>query len=320
LMTLVQVNLSEPLAGRWRFLYRLDWQDSRHMDVAAQQHWLGFGAALVPGLEAELQVHPAAAKEELDLRAGFLVAGGDRTCYLRLAVRWDDFLYEEKNDRGGLSRARSTGLQGELRWAGGPWELAAEGHYGSSWARTFPDSARSPQVSAAGGRQGGGGARLRFLTGAGSFVQAGLNHWDFRASEARRDGEGGYAYRNAWLHARALAVLDLSPRVGLRPEFHWLRQWATADGRRTFDHRREDLFPALFVQWRTGGRTTWELGYMAVHYSWQHAGVDDAGYTDKVKLGWIFAPTPAARLQLSLSHEVDLDRFGGGNIQYQMLF
>lgn len=318
--TLVQVNVTEPLGGGARFLYRLDWQDALHRDTAAQQHWLGFGLALRPGLEAELQTHPAADKEELDLRAGLLVTDAERARYLRVAVRWDDLLYGKKNDRGGAAQDESVGVQWELRWAGGPWELASEGSYGSRWSRTFADSARSPDLAAASGRRGEGGLRLRHLLGDGGFLQAGLEHYDFAATEESRDGDGGFAYTNAWLHAHALAVVDLSPRVGLRPEFHWLRQWAAAEGRLPFSHRREDLFPAVFAQWRAGDRSSWELGYLAVHYQWRHTDGDQDGYTDKVKLGWIFAFTPLARLQLSLSHEVDLQRFGGGNVQYQMLF
>jgi hypothetical protein len=318
--TLMQVNVSEPVGGSVRFLYRLDWRDALHVDAAEEQHWLGFGLAVAPGLEAELQAHPAADKEDLDLRAGLLLTDRDRGCYLRLAARWDDPLYGRKNARGGLSRDESVAAQWELRWTRGRWEVAGEGRYGSPWSRTYPDSARSPDLAAASGQRGEGSLRLRRLGDGDRLLQAGLSHYDFRETRDDHGGDPGQSYANEWLHAHALAVVRLSPRTGLRPELHWLRQWARAAGPRTFRHTRQDLFPAVFVQWRADARTTWELGYMAVHYGWEHSGGDDTGTTDKVKLGWIFAPTPAARLQVSLSHEVDLDRFGGGNIQYQMLF
>jgi hypothetical protein len=320
LLTVVQVNVSEPLGGRFRFLYRLDWRDALHVDLPEQQHWLGFAAAIVRPVEAELQVHPAADKEDFDLRAGLLLADAERARYLRVGARWDDFLYGKKNDRGGVSRQESRGVQWELRWAAGRWELASAGSYAGSWSRVYPDSALSPLVAAATGRRGEGSLRLRFLTRDDAFVEAGAAHYVFRGGERRRDPDDSYGYANEWLHAHALALLDLSARVGLRPEFHWLRQWASADGRRTFTHRREDVFPAVFVQLRPGGRSTWELGYMASHHSWEFSGRRVGGYTDKVKAGWIFAFTPRARLQCSLSHELDLDRFGGGNVQYQMLF
>jgi hypothetical protein len=59
---------------------------------------------------------------------------------------------------------------------------------------------------------------------------------------------------------------------------------------------------------------------MATHYSWTHAGSAVGGSTDKVKAGWIFAFTPRAQVQFALSHELELERFGGGNVQFQLLF
>ena len=84
------------------------------------------------------------------------------------------------------------------------------------------------------------------------------------------------------------------------------------------------FFPALFIELRSPGLSVWELGYLACHHSWDYVSptVDDHtdDYTDKLKLGWTYPFTPRARLQLSLSHEIDLERFGGGNIQFQILF
>ena len=63
---------------------------------------------------------------------------------------------------------------------------------------------------------------------------------------------------------------------------------------------------------------------MGTHHQWEYSigdWLDDrAGYTDKIKLGWTYAFLPTARVQFSLSHELDLERFGGGNVQFQMVF
>ena len=151
-----------------------------------------------------------------------------------------------------------------------------------------------------------------------------LSTTNFDAAEQRRDGASDFEYRNEFFHLRCLGVLRIGGPWGLQPEFHWLRQWATAQGRHAFDHRREDFFPALFVKLRAPGNSTWNLGYLASHHQWDHAvGTwhdDQAGYTDKIKLSWTYAFRPAARVRFALSHELDLDRFGGGNVQFQMNF
>ena len=47
---------------------------------------------------------------------------------------------------------------------------------------------------------------------------------------------------------------------------------------------------------------------------------DTSDYTDKIKLGWSYAFTQVARVQFSISHELDLERFGGGNVMFQINF
>jgi len=156
------------------------------------------------------------------------------------------------------------------------------------------------------------------------FAGVEASHYRFEAEDQGRGSADDLAYANEYVHLRGLGVVAVGGPWGLRPEVHWLRQWASSAGRRDFTHRREDFFPALFVELRTPGKSTWELGYMAAHYGWDYASGawrdESDGFTDKIKLGWTYAFRPDARLQLSLSHELDLDRFGGGNVQYQMNF
>jgi hypothetical protein len=324
LFTRLIVNLDQPLSGPFRFQYRGNWRDGLHLDEELQEHWLGFELAVARPVGAFLHVHPTPDKEDMDLRAGLVVTDGTRERYLRLAVRWDDFLYGKKNDLGGTSDGERVALQWEARWAGGRWEAFTRGDYGTRSRRTFPDPAESPLLAAHERDRDEGSATLRFVLAGDDFVAAGVDHYRFAAAEAWHAPAAAYDYRNEVMHLRAVALLRTAATFGLRPEFHWLRQWADSAGWYAFDHRREDVFPALFVELRAPGRSTWELGYLASHHTWDHvdAGVPDhvADYTDKLKLGWTFAFTPVAALQLSLSHELDLERFGGGNVQYQMLF
>ncbi len=324
LYTDLTLNITEPLGDRFRFLYRMVWREGLHIDVSRQEHWLGFEMGLFDRVAAYLQVHPTPDKEEFDLLAGLLLTDESRERYLRVGLRLDDFMYERKNDLGGTSQEDPVGVQWELRHQIGRWELFSTGRYGSGSRRTYPDSTLSPGVLGTFRRDGASTVRLRHVWTDLDFAGVEASHYRFEAVEQRRDGAAGFEYGNEFVHLRGLGVVGIGGSWGLRPEIHWLRQWASARGRREFDHRREDFFPALFVELRAPGKSTWELGYLASHHQWEYAvgGWTDNrdGYTDKIKFGWTYAFLPAARVQFSLSHELDLDRFGGGNVQYQMNF
>jgi hypothetical protein len=324
LYTDLTVNITEPLGGRFRFLYRLIWRDGLHLDLSRQEHWLGFEMGLFGRVAAHLQVHPTPDKEELDLLAGLLLTDSSRERYLKLSLRFDDFLYERKNDLGGISHEEPVSLQWEGRYQTGKWELFSSGRYGSGWRRAYPDSSLSPVVAATHQKDGNGTVRLRYLWWEDEFTGIEVSHYQFEASELRRDLANDLEYANELVHLRGLGVFGIGGSWGMRPEIHWLRQWSSAGGRREFTHRREDFFPALFVELHAPGKSTWELGYMGAHHSWDYSvgawSDNREGYTDKIKFGWTYAFLPTARVQFSLSHELDLDRFGGGNVQFQTVF
>jgi len=324
LYTDLTLNITEPLGGRFRFLYRMVWREGLHIDISRQEHWPGFEMGLFGRVAIHLQVHPTPDKEEFDLMTGLLLTDESRERYLRVSLRLDDFMYEPKNDLGGTSHEEPVAIQWELRHQTGRWELFSTGRYGSGSRRAYPDSALSPVLSGSYRRDGASTIRLRYLLNESDFLGLETSHYRFEADEQRRDGVTGFEYGNEFVHLRGLGVVGIGGSWGLRPEINWLRQWASSTGRREFDHRREDFFPALFVELHAPGKSTWELGYMATHHQWEYTAGDwvdnrDA-YTDKIKFGWTYAFLPTARLQISLSHEVDLDRFGGGNVQFQMNF
>jgi len=318
------LNITEPLGEQFRFLYRMVWREGLHLDTSRQEHWLGFEMGLFGKLAAHLQVNPTPNKEEFDLLFGLFITDEIRERYLRVSLRLDDFMHDQKNDLGGTSKEEPVAIQWELRHQIGRWELFSSGRYGSGSQRAYPDSVLSPLVAGSFRRDGASTVRLRHVWSDRDFAGLEASHYRFEAAEQRRDGATDFEYGNEFVHLRGVGVVGIGGPWGLRPEIHWLRQWASAVGRREFTHRRDDFFPALFVELHAPGKSTWELGYMGTHHQWDYTVGDwvDArdAYTDKIKLGWTYAFLPTARVQFSLSHELDLDRFGGGNVQFQMNF
>jgi len=62
---------------------------------------------------------------------------------------------------------------------------------------------------------------------------------------------------------------------------------------------------------------------MGTGYTWEGAPsppYSEDGYRQKVELSWLIEASERARLQFSLSHEPDPQRFGGANVQVQVGF
>lgn len=318
LYTDLTVNVTEPLNRKFRFLYRGVWRDGLHRDRDWSEHWLGFEMGVGDRWAVHLQAHPTPDKEDFDLLAGLMVHDATREQYLRLSLRLDDFLYEKKNDEGGMSSQEPISLQWEARGTAGRWEAFTAGNYGSGSQRYYPDTDPEVQIY---GRDGGSTLRVRHVWSDEAFAGIETGHYTY---EQRRDAGQPDYYDNEWIHLKGFGLFGIGSPWGLRPEFHWLRQWSHATGARTFDYTREDVFPALFVELHAPGRSTWELGYLATHHSWTYEvndwTDDTSDYTDKIKLGWTYAFTPLARVQFSISHELDLERFGGGNVMFQINF
>jgi len=234
--TLMTVNVDQPLAGPFRFIYRGSWREGLHLDEDLQEHWLGFEMAVAGPMGLHLQVHPTSDKEDMDLRAGVVLVDATRERYLRLSLRLDDFLYERKNPHGGLSESESVGVQWEGRYAGDRWEVFSTGYYGSPSERIYPDAAESPALAAGSRDRGASATTLRYLQENGDFLAVGLDHYDFAAAETWRDPAGGYDYRNESVHLRLPYPLRTRHTVGLRPELHWLRQWSHSEGYWHFDY------------------------------------------------------------------------------------
>jgi hypothetical protein len=88
---------------------------------------------------------------------------------------------------------------------------------------------------------------------------------------------------------------------------------------------RNDLLCGGFYEYILGSHSI-ELGYMFTIYDYEYqdygyrADFNEKGYTDKLKLGWLYSFPNNAIINISLSHQVSIGGFGGANLQYIMFF
>jgi hypothetical protein len=326
-LTDVELHITEPIDGRFRALYDMRWWDANHVNTPGQEHFLGFELDVTSSAGLQLQVHPVAQKEDLDLRTGVLLHTPDREQYVRALVRWDDVLFTRKNDRGGQSDAVATRFEWAARGRRAWMEAFSRGDYGSEGRQSFPDSAQSPVVQTQGKQRGYSETRLRLLRSETRFGEVALLHHRLFLQRNTRGAAGSITpatYRNDVVDVAVRGFWSLDQYWAARAELHRVQQHAEQTGIDSYDYERTDWMPAVFVQWRFLPSHQLELGYLAADYTWTGspdvASFAESGRVHKLELGWLIDFSKAARMQVSLSHEPDPQRFGGGNIQVQMSF
>ncbi len=327
LYTDARVRIDEGLGDtRFRFYYNLRWLDGEHLDTTWLQQFVGFEMKATGPLGLQAMIHPTPAKDDMDLAVGVTLTNDSRQRYLRALVRWDNFLWEKRNESGGTSVQEPVGIQWEGRWAGGSFEAFSEGRVQSESERLFPDSTQSPLVSGTQNQVNGSNTRLRWLSGETSYLELQLSTYLFVEGEDCRDPAGSFGYRNRILETVLRYVFPLGERWRAWPALHLIDQEAEAEGRRQYTFSRTDLMPVVFVGYSFSDSNMLELGYMGSVSNRVQMDVDPQydldrrSYADKIEIAWTHSFVPTARLQFSLSQEVTSGRFGGGNIQFMGLF
>lgn len=305
-------------SGGLRLRQDIVWQERRHLPHDRLDLWLGFEQRVHGGLALVAQATPAEAKETIDLRFGGLWATADRAQYVQVLWLAEDLVRDEKDDRKPSTTDTSRGVSWALRLARGPWSVASEGRWTGGAVRDYPDAAASPDLRGDARRDDHFVVRGRWRPGPRTHVEVAWQQAEqgerrhYRGDAAAYDHDYSGWYRN--LSMRAL--VPLSTRWRARGELHRLDRRATVSGWRAFGYRRDEVLPGLWAEWQAGGGHTVELGYLGTFYHWRYAGEEPAsGFADKVELATVFRLNGGARLKLSLSHEVSLERFGGASVR-----
>jgi len=319
-LTDVELHLTEPIASRFRVLYDVRWFEALHVETRETQHFLGFEFSALDGLGLQGQVHPASDKEDLDLRFGVVLHDESREQYARVLVRWEDPLFEDKNDVAGVQGQTATSLEWTARGVAGRFEAFTQGLYGSGWERSFPDPGQVPEPAADARRLNGSVSRVRGFVGAGRFAEIELMHHEFESSVTPRAMGIAAPYRNRFVDLALRGVWRFDDRWRARGELHRLDQSASSPD---FEYARVDWMPATWLRYAFGRVHSVEIGYMGTGYDWTgspYSPESENGYRQKLELAWLIEPSERARVQLSLAHEPDPQKFGGGNVQVQVGF
>jgi hypothetical protein len=309
-------TVNSPLAdGTW-FRNDIVWRETRHLPTERQDILLGLEQRVWRGLAALVQVMPARDKEDLDLHLGGLWTSADRTRYVQLVFVMDDLVYDEKTELGAETTQQPRGLAWLARLAHGPWSFFTRGRWLQGFDRDFPDADASPELSRQARTANELEARLRWQPAVRTQVELSWQLVEDAEIRTWRDGSYDFDYAGWYRLLSLRGLYPLSDRWRLRGELHGLRRRATVSDYGAFAYHRTETLSALYGEWSWGQGHRVELGYMGSWYDWAYEDGDaEAGYVDKLEVGLVLALARGSALEISLSHEPSLEKFGGGNIR-----
>jgi hypothetical protein len=152
-----------------------------------------------------------------------------------------------------------------------------------------------------------------------------VDWYEFSELKTFRQPGLDYDYTNRQLNFAAEYIQTFRDRHRLRFLAHYIQQDAGSRGFNEHDYDRTDVLGGAFYEylWPTSGLMfAYAFGIPDAEYfsldDTRNFTLDD--YRDKVIVGWRHNFSADAQILFSISHEVSINGFGGGNLQFQMFF
>ena len=326
LLTDIDLNITQPLNEKWRFMGRFTRDGFRWQSVRDEQLFLGLERSILDASAVYLTVNPEYDKETIDVAAGYTFYRDNREQYVRVGVLAEDFDWSAKNAFAGNQDQRPIAVEWAIRLGlANNWWLYSDGEVGSGFERTFPDPTESPDLLRHDRRENKAQVRLTRAERNGKAWSAWINWYDFNELKEFRPPGFDYDYSNTVLNVAVEHTRMLGERHRLRLLAHLVDQQAESIGFNAHDYDRQDILAVVFYEylWPMSGVTFAylagqpEIIYTAPDPS-DNYDLDD--YRDKLMLGWRYTFSEDAQIRLSISHEIAEEGFGGGAIQFQMFF
>ena len=325
LLTDWSLFINQDLGAGWRFQGVGTWNETRHKSIFEKSAFMGLEKNIYEGIHLHLLVNPSYFKENTDLNTGFTLYNDSRESYLHLALQYEDFVYDSKNDFAGESIQAPLSMTWSARTGRSNVWLYTEGRVSTGFKREFPDMEKSPDLRTH--DQARNELKLKFYyTDDGfSLSQIGMHVYHFREQKSFSEHEYNYVYENIFFDYFAEHISILSGKHRVRAVGHMIIQNAFGEGYRAHEFERNDLLGGLFYEYLISGHSI-ELGYMFASFDFDYEDYglfrdyQTSGFTDKVMLGWSFSFPNNAEINISLSHQVSIGGFGGANLQYIMFF
>ena len=326
LLTEIDLNINEQLNEKWRFQGQFRRTGLKQRPNRDEQLLLGFERSIFESSAVYVTVNPQFDKESMDVAAGYTFYRDKRAQYVRVGVLLEDVTYDTKNDLGGVTTQDPMTLQWAARLVlGNNWTVYSEGEVGSGFKRLFMDATASPDVSRHDRQVITAQLRVSRVGDEGAAWSAWVDWYDFTEAMQFRSPGFDYNYSNTQRNVAAEYTMLLREKHRLRFLLHHVRQKAKSRGFNDHHYDRTEILGGAFYEylWPSSSATiAYALGQPDIGYRGSVPLKDYQlnAYGDKIILGWRYLFSDNAQLRVSVSHEVSAMGFGGGAIQFQMMF
>lgn len=317
--------INQELVNDWKFLAEFDHSEKQYKHEPVHANFMGFEKRLYKQFSIFSQCHPTYDKEDIDLLLGVSLMDKLSENYFRLALNYDDFLYDEKNPRGGRVTSEPLGLKWAVRIPYKRFLLASRGKVMNDSEIEFPDSSLSPNVYFERKKSDDIEIKFYYLSDKGHIAELSLYQYFYSRQERFYDELQNYKYRDKITNISIKYYHRLRENLLIKGILHYVQQESNAEGSKNYHFNRQEILPMFLLQYKKNA-TSWEIGYLRTDYELElDNNLADSSYqqsknTQKYILRWTYNFSKFARLQFSVSHVPNIEGYGGGNLNLMILY
>ncbi len=328
--------INQKLDNNWWFRINFHWYNDRNKNDEIR--YIELQKAISSSASHNFYLcasgNPTHNKEESDINWGILYTNKIRSKYIQINFAWDDCIYNARNNKAGKTTQESYGIQWLMRFGeDSKWIFFTEGKYTLGFKRDYPDRSLS-EIKYHQKQKNQMQGKLTYYFTSNSHLESKISYYHLSESKLfyqMENTENNYSYLNEIYQGNinyiySFAILNKTKNnIRLRLGLNYIREYAIANGFKNYHYHREEWLPQLLIQY-TYRKHTLEIGYLSTFYEWDYDTNNDINdyqrhsYIDKIKLGWTYHFNNKTQLQLSISHVMKWNGFGGGNVQYVMFF
>jgi len=322
-----QLHINKDLGQGWYFQENMNWYASHHQDKEEKSNYIGFEKIIYKNFSIYLHLAPYFDKEYIDGKIGFSWTDSSRTEYLRMAYVWKDIFYDSKIGRECRTVQQPRGVQWKIRKKIKNWWLFARGEYIQGFKRKY--FSRSSPLDKKYHQQKTNNWELKLYKRFSNLIFVEFSNYYYYYYDNKKFwlDNNNYTYEDYIFRSKLKIITDLGQLLTLRTGLQYVKKNARARGYRNYEYNREGVFlPDIAFEFNLKSGFI-ELGYFGSHYGWNLDNYSEnqrdskkKGYIDKVKLGYTHNFTKRSKIQLSISHVLILQGFGGANAQYIIYF
>ncbi len=321
----IKLNINEELGNGWWFRSNFYRHQTQYKNEQEQYLYLGFEKRIYKQLSVFSMCNAGYDKEFIDLDLGLALMDDTNKKYFRLAFSYDDFLYDEKNQSGGKVTGEPVGISWKIRFGKNKFQFFSEGKYIKPFQIKYQNPELSPELYLSETQSNNLTAKLYYFFKERTFTVLRFQHYVFWDKKKFYEPESNYSYLNE-IDDIALKIHHrFNDKFALRPVIHYVIQNAAASGLRNYDFKRWELISAFYLEYFIK-KTMLETGLLGTTFNSElddMIDLKDYDYANndlKFFFSWTYNFTKRTRLKFSVSHVFDIHGFGGGNLQYMMVF